>query len=648
MIQNQRVKTVRAAALLLIFVIVPVFFALRAQLAVPEVITPPAEPSEDVLPSFDGAVARYGTGQLTRVDTRPESRRWLLGSTSGIIEPFQTGAPVVATAFSPDDEDYAFALPNAVVIYHDDEDRLTSHEGLHAPVAALAWRPGTEELTIAFATGEIATLDTDSGTQRHYVWAGAPIFDVDWSPDGKLFATGTAAGTDSSVLIWEAQAESRSMTLTGHSNTVRQVDFSPDGRTLASGSDDSSIILWDVETGEAREQLDDHLTFITDLGFTAAGDHLLSGSFDGTVYRWNPETGEQTASVTFDAEGIVSVDEWYQFGDGTVVIATTENRLIITNFDTGETSELLGQFVGPIQSVAAFAEPAQSDAETSAVIAVGEKDGTLNLLTASSFGEFWDIAQLAEPLKGHHRASIEGLAFTPDGQVVVSVSGLSNGSDYAGKFVRLNEPDAGGDALFTGLHALDFSADNAILATSTGTTIDVYIPGNMGRGPIRRFQGHTALVLEVALTRDAATLASVSQDGSLRVWDTLERQLRHEFRGFAQDTVTSVDFSADDALLAVGSLGRVDVVDPVDGSLVQMLEISRAPIVTDVEFNADGLLAASTNDGRIFVWDTETYTLLHEFEGHAAGVNSIAWVGSSHIVSGSSDAMLILWQVETP
>ena len=39
-------------------------------------------------------------------------------------------------------------------------------------------------------------------------------------------------------------------TLTGHSNEVRSVAWSPDGKILASGSCDNSIKLWDPKTKE--------------------------------------------------------------------------------------------------------------------------------------------------------------------------------------------------------------------------------------------------------------------------------------------------------------------------------------------------------------------------------------------------------------
>jgi WD40 repeat protein len=57
------------------------------------------------------------------------------------------------------------------------------------------------------------------------------------------------------VHLWDVNSGESLKTLSGHTNQVWSVSFSPDGRTLVSSSHDQAIKLWDVETGECLKTL---------------------------------------------------------------------------------------------------------------------------------------------------------------------------------------------------------------------------------------------------------------------------------------------------------------------------------------------------------------------------------------------------------
>ncbi|MDB9475636.1 WD40 repeat domain-containing protein, partial [Dolichospermum circinale] len=76
-------------------------------------------------------------------------------------------------------------------------------------------------------------------------------------------------------------------TLSGHSNFVYSVSFSPDGKTLASGGDDKTIKLWNLDTGKEIRTLSGHSDFVYSVSFSPDGRTLASGSGDQTIKLWN-------------------------------------------------------------------------------------------------------------------------------------------------------------------------------------------------------------------------------------------------------------------------------------------------------------------------------------------------------------------------
>ena len=62
--------------------------------------------------------------------------------------------------------------------------------------------------------------------------------------------------------------------LKGHSNLVRAVAFSPDGKALASGSHDRTIQLWDTVTGACQQMLEEHSSLVKAVSFLPDGQYL--------------------------------------------------------------------------------------------------------------------------------------------------------------------------------------------------------------------------------------------------------------------------------------------------------------------------------------------------------------------------------------
>ncbi len=135
-----------------------------------------------------------------------------------------------------------------------------------------------------------------------------PVDALAFSPDGKTLASGS---NDKTVRLWDAATGEARATLTGHEDSVSAVAFSPDGKTLASAGENprnpSELRLWDAATGEPRATLKGHENYVSAVAFSPDGKTLASGSGDKTVRLWDAATGEARATLKGHEDSVNAV-----------------------------------------------------------------------------------------------------------------------------------------------------------------------------------------------------------------------------------------------------------------------------------------------------------------------------------------------------
>ena len=102
--------------------------------------------------------------------------------------------------------------------------------------------------------------------------------------------------------------------LSGHSDDVNSVAWSPDGTKLASGSDDQTVRIWEAATGKQLWQLTGHTggnTGVLGVCFDPTGKTIVSCSWDKTIRFWDSATGATIGFPVSCDSPVLSID-WHE------------------------------------------------------------------------------------------------------------------------------------------------------------------------------------------------------------------------------------------------------------------------------------------------------------------------------------------------
>jgi serine/threonine protein kinase len=258
------------------------------------------------------------------------------------------------------------------------------------------------------------------------------------SGDGKILASGSF-GT---IRFWDvADGELKLDPIAAHNKWIGALAFSPDGKTLFSGSDDGTIRFWNSQTGARKLTIATRGGAVQALAVSPNGKILASGSADKTIKLWNPTNGDriQTLGGHQGAVNSLAISS-----DGKILASASDdktiklwdlNRRILVRTIGGHSGAVLGVAISP-------------DGKT---LASASSDNTISL---------WDVAtgKRQHSLVGH-RKWVRAVAFSRDGQHLVS----------AGETLRIWQPKTG--ELQRSLSGHDRGIDSIVLGSDGRTAI---------------------------------------------------------------------------------------------------------------------------------------------------------------------------------
>ncbi len=285
------------------------------------------------------------------------------------------------------------------------------------------------------------------------------VLAVAFSPDRRTLASGSR---DRTIRLWDTNTGEHKLTLEGHTSGVTCLAFSPDGNTLASGSWDHTIRLWDAETGQPLQTLEEHTDGVRSVVFSPDGRTLASGGYDNILRLWDAETGQHKPALEGHTDYIRSVV--FSPDGRTLASGSYDRTLRVWDAETGELLRTLEGHTDGILSVAFSPD--------GGTLASGSYDRTLRVWDA-------ETGELLRTLEGP-MDDVNSVAFSPDGNTLVS-GGYVDTILFYGDTLQLWDVDTG--------------------------------------QPLQTLKGHRYAIASVAFSGDGSLLASGSYDQTIQVWE---------------------------------------------------------------------------------------------------------------------------------
>lgn len=293
--------------------------------------------------------------------------------------------------------------------------------------------------------------------------------------------------------------------LNKHSGGVTALAFSPDGKTLVTGSEDKTMLMWNTSSWECSKPLTGHSNAVNSIAFLRSGSRFYSGG-DYFVRSWNMEGKELDSNrgpTTYIWSVAVKADssQW--------IAGSFEKNIRLFDYNTGKLSLLQGH------NKSALAVAYSPDGK---LMASGSLDETILIWNTTT-------CKPVDTLKGHG-GNIFCVTFSPDGKYLASASNDNTVRLWEVTTGNLKRTFRGHTA---GVFSVAFSNDGNYLASGSVDT-RVMLWEICNGELLATLEFHSQAINEVAFHPTGNYFVSGSLDKTVAVWDfSKELIVKHYF-----------------------------------------------------------------------------------------------------------------------
>ena len=410
------------------------------------------------------------------------------------------------------------------------------------------------------------------------------VSSVVFSPDGKSLFSGSF---DQTIKQWDMQSGLQINTLSfrGKWCWITSIAISPDGKLLASASGDNSVILWSV--GERRPlKIWSHSSLIYSVAFSPSQKWLACGGDDGEIFIYNLQTLKRRMIFYPDGKDTVTS---LQFSPDNIHIgcAYLHGGVKLWNIDCTSGKPDAVAYRETWVSCISFSNDGMR-------IFAGFNDGSICSLSSPSLTPYQTI--------GKYENEVSSIGVSPSGSVIIA--GFLDGS------IRL----------------IDL----------TNSTVEL------------RRQIHGYGPVAVCLSSDGKQFASGGADRAIRIWSFHLNQLQLYSGRVASES--SGAFSPKNSLLATGNTeGIISLWDMRKGCLLRSFHGPKGCRVNSCAFDTTGsTLATGFADGWLRFWNIENGRMIRAWKANQYWVTSVAYQPQGKLIAtGGSDGSVKLWDLRT-